>query len=580
MKIWTVTTTADNGKGSLRQVINNAKSGDSITFASSLAKKKIVLGRRSLSIDKNLTIDGGNAPGLTISGDKKQQIFRLEGKRRQFNLRNIKLADGFVEQGPGAAIWATQPRAQIEVENVKFTNNVSRVGSAIWAKSGAEVTVINSQFKGNKATKENSDIAAGAIAVFDESELVVKGSKFTKNQGDAGGAISTVFTEVTIEDSEFINNKSRRFSGAVNLDGASIPTRQRYNPGNRVGDGEPGEFLLRNNLFARNRATGSGGGLTVWGYDQDSVLIDNNTFTKNKVAKSDGGNARGGGLRVTGFVTIKNSTITNNKSDQNGGGLWYQGEVPVKIVNSNFSGNQAKELGGAVYNGQWGSKTVIKDTTFTKNSAEQEAGAIYTARNQPIKIENSLFIKNKAKEVAETKNSNYEVIRNSSDKFLQTQENSLYQGNGKDNELTGSGGDDRLIGRGGNDNLQGNGGNDFLQGDGGRNILNGGSGNDYFMGGTGEDIFIGGAGSDKYILGDSRGSFYSKTRNRDQAIIKDFDSHEDKIQLSGKPTNYTLGSVTVGENSGTGIFGENLIAVIADVDPEDFSLKADYVDYV
>ena len=475
MKTWTVTNTADRGQGSLRETIDKAKSGDRIIFASSLARKKIVLGKRRLDVDKDLIIDGSNARGLTISGRKKSQIFRLQGDKRQFTLRNLTLANGFSD-GPGAAIWATQPQAKIEIENVAFKNNLSRVGSAIWAKSGADVTVTNSQFDGNKATIEGSDIGAGAIAVFDESELVVQGSKFTNNEGDAGGAISTVFTEVTIENSQFIKNKSRRFSGAVNIDGASIPTRQRYNPGNRKGDGQPGEIFLKNNLFQKNQATGSGGGLTVWGYDQDSVFIDNNTFINNRVNHSATGEARGGGLRVTGFATIRNSTIANNYSEQNGGGLWYQGEVPIKIINSSFSKNKAKDFGGAIYNGQWGSETIIEGAKFTKNFAGKEAGAIYTAKNQPITIENSVFQKNKAKKIVTTKDSNYQVIQEAGEKFLRTEENIFYQGNGRKDNFTGGRGDDYLRGRNGNDTLSGGAGNDILQGDSGKNILKGGKG--------------------------------------------------------------------------------------------------------
>ena len=544
-----------------------------------MANKTIDINRLRFDIDKDLTIDGSNAPGLTINGGKKNQIFRLQGNKRKFNLRNISLADGFAK-GPGAAIWAANPQAKIEVENVVFTNNISTQGSAIWAKDGADVTVIDSQFDSNKATKKGSDVAAGAIAVFDKSELVVEGSKFTNNQGDAGGAISTVFTEVTIEDSQFIKNKSRRFSGAVNIDGASIPKQKRYNPSNKIGDGQRGKIVLRNNLFDKNQATGSGGGLTVWGYDQDLVFINKNTIINNKVHKSSRGEARGGGLRATGFVTIKNSTIANNESAQNGGGLWYQGEVPIKVINTKFEGNKAQQFGGAIYNGQWGGETTIEDTEFTGNSAGQEAGAIYTAKNQPIIIEDSIFEDNKAKKVAATKNSNYEIVRKASDQFLQTEENNLYQGDRRKDKFTGGQGDDRLFGSGGNDTLIGQAGNDILQGDGGNNVLNGGSGNDRFNGGTGEDIFIGGAGSDRYILGDRGGSFYRKTRNQDQAVIKDFDADEDTIQLSGKPSDYSLGSTTVGKHTGTGIFDKNLIAVVADVDPKDFSLKADYIDYV
>jgi predicted outer membrane repeat protein len=248
----------------------------------------------------------------------------------------------------------------------------------------------------NQATQD-VDSAGGAISVFGKSQLTVKGSEFTNNEGFAGGAITTVFTPLTIEDSVFRNNESRSWGGAVNNDGASVPNQERYYNGDLPRDSVGGETIIRNSIFEDNTAVGLGGGVAIWGYDQDFVTIEGSTFINNEVTPNAQGNAQGGGLRVTGkLVTIENSTIANNTSAQEGGGLWYWEESPFNIINTTFSGNEAAERGGAIYNAQWGSETNIVNTTFANNSAGSESGAIYTANTRPVTVTNSIFDSNTA----------------------------------------------------------------------------------------------------------------------------------------------------------------------------------------
>jgi predicted outer membrane repeat protein len=396
----TVTNTADTGygvpsvPGSLRAAIEIAQPGDTIQFDPSLANQTITLERR-YDIEKDITIDGANASGLTLSGNQEQIIFRLAGDGREFTLRNLTIEDAFHEY-TGAGIWAADPNAVITVENSAFNNNIAGQGPAIWAKDGANVTVLNSKFDGNRATQD-TDSAGGAVSVFGKSQLTVQGSEFTNNEGFAGGAITTVFTPLTIEDSVFRNNESRSWGGAVNNDGASVPNQERYYSGDLPRDSVGGETIIRNSIFEDNTAVGLGGGVAIWGYDQDFVTIEGSTFINNEVTPDAQGNARGGGLRVTGkLVTIENSTIANNTSAQEGGGLWYWEESPFNIINTTFSGNEAAERGGAIYNAQWGSETNIVNTTFANNYAGSESGAIYTGNARPVIVTNSIFDNNTA----------------------------------------------------------------------------------------------------------------------------------------------------------------------------------------
>ena len=128
-------------------------------------------------------------------------------------------------------------------------------------------------------------------------------------------------------------------------------------------------------------------------------------------------------------------------------------------------------------------------------------------------------------------------------------------GNTSNNTLNGLGGDDTLDGNNGNDILNGGDGNDSLQGGPGNDVLNGGSGDDILIGvfpgsplppGIGEtDNFTGGAGVDRFILGDAGNVFYDDNNVtspgfEDLAIIIDFDSSQDRIELKGPPQDYSL----------------------------------------
>src|SRR3989442_2839496 len=70
----TVTTTNDNGAGSLRQVIQTAAPGDTVNFAVS---GTIVLTNGELVIGTNLTIIGPGATNLTILRSSGSGYFRL-----------------------------------------------------------------------------------------------------------------------------------------------------------------------------------------------------------------------------------------------------------------------------------------------------------------------------------------------------------------------------------------------------------------------------------------------------------------------------------------------------------------------
>ena len=592
MAIITVTNNTDNGNGSLRNAIALAQSGDTIKFASGLTNQTITLDK-SIVMRKSLTLDGSDASGLTISGGEKTNLFRLAQENQNLTLRDLTLADSYNKTGVGGAVWAAE-NSTVNLENTEFLNHVSQ-GAALHAQEGSNVTVIDSLFDNNDGTVNSTKpFSGGAISVFGYGSLTVKGSTFTNNKGLNGGALRVTVSDLLVEDSIFTGNDSssggnKNFmyvpggGGAIYLDGASVPSDPRFYSGNLQRETEGGVFKVVNSHFENNRAAGEGGAILAYGYNQDQVIIQDSKIINNEVIKNLKGFAKGGGLRLSGFVEIDNTVIDNNQSANEGGGIYLQGEVPAKISNSSFSGNEAVK-GGAIYNKLWNSEIEITDTNFDSNSATNEAGAFYNENDTLVSFQDSQFSDNTPKDLNNLSfGRNIPDIvsgTNSNDTLVGNDENSYLIGlKGKDN-LTGNEGHDYLDGGANNDNLFGGIGNDTLVGGDGINNLVGGNGNDIFMGGNGQNLIEGGNGRDLYIIGDENQIYYTNQRWYDHAIIQDFQPQNDTIQLHGQASDYTVKTTVSQGISGTGIFYNNgLVALVGDMSPSNFNLNAEYISY-
>ncbi|MFB2967955.1 tyrosinase family protein [Aerosakkonema sp. BLCC-F183] len=173
----------------------------------------------------------------------------------------------------------------------------------------------------------------------------------------------------------------------------------------------------------------------------------------------------------------------------------------------------------------------------------------------------------------------------------------IYGGSGED-FIVGDDGNDLIFGKG-KDFLAGNKGNDTIDGGEGNSSLFGGADNDVLFGGIGSDLLfgdkgkdrlvgvdrkasnpgfseidtlVGGFDSDTFVLGDAVKFYYndgddSKSGTSDYALILDFNSSQDRIELRGSAGGYVLGSSPSGLPTGTAIYqktlGQNeLIAIV------------------
>jgi Ca2+-binding RTX toxin-like protein len=411
----TVTTTADNGLGSLRNAIATASAGDTIAFDPSLAGQTITLtsGQITVAPGKNLTIDGAAAAGLTISGNNASRIFFLDSNVSLITsttIRNLTLSNAYTSDRGGAII--SENKGSLVVDNVSFLNNTADIGgSAIYSLWETNLTVTNSTFKGNVSIAAN-DERGSTIAFVSPGIFNVSNSLFENNRGINGGAINSLNGKLTISNSRFINNDTtaasyaafdpngnnflRGYGGAVYTDRASSTSETA------------GTIQITGSTFENNRAKAEGGAAYLFtAAGQDNVILADSLFRNNSVVPLPGGNnGNGGAVNILSNganrgVDIRNTTFAANSATNQGGALWLF-DSPTTITNSTFSANKAggaptptyNQVGGGIV--AYGPALNIVNTTFADNTAAWVGGALSTGNGTPVTFTNTLFSNNAA----------------------------------------------------------------------------------------------------------------------------------------------------------------------------------------
>ena len=416
----TVTNAGDSGSGSLREAIAQARDGETIKFDSSLANRNINLTSGQLTIlDKDLIIDGDDAPGLIINGNQRSRVIDVQAlsgltEPVDLTLRNLTIADGRVTgvgfDGAGAAI-RTESGTTLTIENVSFENNFANGegGGAIFAGFRSTNTIIDSHFEGNinlgNRENEKSSRGGGAIAVKSESVTTVTGSTFIKNEGIGGGAINTLLGQLTVENSLFEGNDST--AGGVNVRSDQGQGGAIFTDGASAADdgSTSGTIRISNSHFEDNIAAGLGGAMRLEAYGGDTIIVENNTIINNRVIQNSIGSSNGGGLVFSrgGKAELYNTTFANNVAEGGqGGGLFVSENVfEATISNSTFSGNRATSTvdgdrgwgGGLTLNKS--TDIDIINTTVANNYAESQGGGFWRGGTN-VTLTNSIVADNVA----------------------------------------------------------------------------------------------------------------------------------------------------------------------------------------
>jgi predicted outer membrane repeat protein len=400
MAVFTVTSAASTGTGTLRDAINavNSLTADEIQFAPTV--KTINLLTELPTITAPVNINGPGAAKLKINGGNKDfRIFTFDdgtGTDVAMTVEGMTLTGG-KPNGNGGAIFNSEDLGLVDVVITKNNANLGVVGfgggiysndgslsllfctiSSNTAKTdgggiyvnGGTLDISSSTIASNKAengggvwcnvgnleigettiTKNSVTHSGGGVLFAGTGNLTLVDSLVTSNTAlvDGGGLHTTTSGAVTVDTTNFISNKATDFGGGIFHTGGTLE-------------------ITNSNLNMNSAMTG--GAVASEGGD---LNIDDFGFDKN-TAKQDGGAIY---YKGTGSLNWSGGNFTSNSAGINGGALWMETLAASNWSDFTMVGNKAKEHGGGVFMEECGD-TFVQDATLRGNSAGREGGAMF-----------------------------------------------------------------------------------------------------------------------------------------------------------------------------------------------------------
>lgn len=427
----TVTSLTDSGPGSLRQVIEDAKPGSTITIAPNL--KGTISLTSSLNINKELTIRGPGAQKLTIGGtstnaylitilskgnvtfsdltfsEPRPEVGAFLNNQGKLTLEHCAIV-GNTELGIpststtttapdestgfGAAIFSAGPALTIR-DSIIAHNTIDSgtgYGGAIANTNGALV-ITNSQITDNTVKASGQQSGGGAIVSL-SSRIIITGSTISGNKAvggqkiSSGGGINSASDTVTLTNTIIADNLVSSDGGPAVGGGISADKSQITLVGSRV----------TNNTVSSPTHNGFGGGI----YNLDgSFTLTNSTITGNTVTANA---AFGGGAASANDVssgtngiddlTLTNTTVSNNtvrstQQESSGGGILAEGKLTITgstITNNAVTSDQLTASGGGI-SGQGTlvltGSTVAGNTASASNNIAKGGGIFVTHPSTP-----------------------------------------------------------------------------------------------------------------------------------------------------------------------------------------------------
>ena len=451
-----VTSLANSGKGSLRQTISDAVSGDTITFDTT---GTLVLTTGQLDITKNLEIVGPGPANLRIDADGDSRVFRITAGAIA-TISGITITNGRAPEGSaglsGFDGGGIHNAGTLTLSNCVITRN--------WAGHG-----------GIGSSPESSDGGFGGAGgdgggIYNVGFLTLLGCNVTNNSagyggnggdgaagpviggynggpggnGGRGGGIfsSTAFTCVN----SVVSFNTSGIGGAGGDGGdTSNPLANPGDGGDGGNGGSGGGAYLEgtstwsNCIQQTNMAhfasfpgrggagtggeTGSDGEPGVRGQGGGICNAANSTFN-GCVLEGNFASSGGGILAYSGTLTLNDCTLDDNRAESIGGGIYvlsppasviirrstvssnealFGGGIQnfgiLRIENSTVVLNLARRAGGGIYNDVGSSLPIVSlnNCTLVGNTASPSGpngGAIFNAAPTAIALTNSIITQN------------------------------------------------------------------------------------------------------------------------------------------------------------------------------------------
>lgn len=400
----TVTNTNPGGAGSLTQAMHDAVSGDTITFDPSTYGGTIVLADTGYYISGSRVVLGPGSDLLTIEQsvvNPNRYTFHVYGSGN-LELRGVTIKNGQALFSAGTTsctdvVALDSDSIAFHTRGTMYLNNVKLLGAGPTGNSKTAILGSNAEFLSLDSVEItgfwNETWAGINISTLDTFVMTnsrlhncgTTGSYFSRSEGFLDirrchyvqlencvlDSLQSQNNEVTViagnftgptYNTAYINNVISRHNSCAKTDGMEISSFDRVSIENSVFADNIGtqsaytldvhntEVVELKNVSVVNNS-GIGQDAAVKFQLVDSVFLDNVTISNNS-SQNDGGGFYFVGTTTTytgpsPFLSISNSTITNNTADE-GGGIFLR-EVDAHIINTIIAGNSASNDGNDIY---------------------------------------------------------------------------------------------------------------------------------------------------------------------------------------------------------------------------------------
>ncbi|HUG13413.1 MAG TPA: choice-of-anchor Q domain-containing protein [Thermomicrobiales bacterium] len=261
--------------------------------------------------------------------------------------------------------------------------------------SGASVAIDHLTISNGMASGTLVDVLDPWLGggVYNSGTLTLANSAISSNTalGWGGGIYNDTFSTLTLNDSIVFNNSASDGDGGgvlnlgtLTLNDSIVSVNRAFGGGGGIidlpgiggGIANGGIAELNNSTVSSNLAFGGGGGIVTGSFSTlsllDSGIHDNRAL----------GDLGGGGVLSHGVVTVADSVISRNTSE-NGDGGGVHSRYSLSLSGSVISDNTASGSGGGVY--AWGSLVVddsffrnltVSDSVISGNTADDWGGGI------------------------------------------------------------------------------------------------------------------------------------------------------------------------------------------------------------
>jgi hypothetical protein len=366
---------AGDGLTSLREAVtlaNGTAAHDTITFANSLADKKVNLQHGQMTISRTVTIQGLGKESTTVDGQHNSRLFDIASTAGNVTFDGLTLTRGQTTAGnsPGAAVRS------LSTGNLTFVLS-SVTGSKAGGNGGGGIYSIGSVMLTQTTVSGNNTYGtvADGGGIHSRNNVTLTDSSVSGNNssGGSGGGIfswgGVTLTRSTISGNIVSGNS--RFGGGIFARSGVTLAQSTVSGNSTSGDfGNGGGIFadgagvtLLDSTVSDNHTTGykaGGGGM----FSHTGVTLTGSTVIGNTTA---GNEAHGGGILCLRSVTLILSRVSGNSTAGNlalGGGI-YSAADDVTLTQSTVSGNTAGGLGGGIFSRD---NVTLTESTVSGNS--------------------------------------------------------------------------------------------------------------------------------------------------------------------------------------------------------------------